>query len=83
MVRWEYRVLSDVSAPELNDLGDDGWEIVAVEWDDDGEILNAFAKRPRDGGGGGGGNGGGGNGGGNNRRRRRPRKPAAPIGPMT
>jgi len=66
MARWEYRVLHDLPAHELNELGDEGWEIVMVEFDDEGEILNAFAKRSKDGGGGGAGGGGGGS-----RRRRR------------
>ena len=88
MVRWEYRVLHDLTAPELSEIGDDGWEFVTVEFDDDGEILNAFAKRPR-GGGGGGGSGGGGGGEGNRRRRRRKGGGGGgggnqqPIGPMS
>lgn len=67
MARWEYRVLHDLPAHELNELGDQGWEFVTVEFDDEGEILNAFAKRAKDGGGG---SGGGGGGGGRRRRRR-------------
>jgi len=84
MVRWEYRVLHDLTAPELGEIGEEGWEITTVEFDEDGEVLNAFAKRPLSGGGGGGGGGGGrrrrrrggggGGGGGGNK---------APIGPMT
>jgi hypothetical protein len=85
MARWEYRVLHDLPAHELNELGDEGWEFVTVEFDDEGEILNAFAKRSKDGGSGGGGSGGGG--GGNRRRRRRTgnKKPSSghAIGPMT
>mgnify|MGYP006919656469 CR=1 FL=1 len=79
VTRWEYRILHDLTAPELNPLGEDGWEFVTVEFDDDGEILNAFAKRPMNGGGqpsstgGGGGQGGGGGGPGNGGRRRRRR----------
>ena len=73
MVRWEYRVLHDLAAHELAELGDEGWEFVTVEFDDEGEILNALAKRQKSGGGGGsnsrrrrrrrGGGGGGGGGG--------------------
>ncbi len=79
MTRWEYRVLHDLSLPQLNELGEEGWEIVTAEFDDEGEIFSALAKRGRSGGGGGGdrkrsrrrrGGGGGGGGGGN-------------IGPMT
>jgi len=84
MGRWEYRVLHDLPAHELNELGDEGWEFVTVEFDDEGEILNAFAKRSK--GGGGGGNSGGGGGGNRNKRRRRGgKKPSSghPIGPMT
>ncbi len=68
MVRWEYRVLHDLQAHELNSLGEEGWEFVTVEFDDEGDILNAFVKRPKSGGSGGGGGGGGG---GSRRRRRR------------
>ncbi len=80
MPRWEYRVLHDTPAHELNEIGDEGWEIVTVEFDDEGEILNAFAKRPKSGGGGGGGGGGG------RRRRRRGgggNKSQDHIGPMS
>ena len=92
MVRWEYRVLHVLTAPELADIGEDGWEFVTVEFDDDGEILNAFAKRPKGGGGGGNhgsGGGGGGGGGGDGQRRRRRRKGGGGggnpnvIGPMS
>ena len=65
MVRWEYRIFHDLTAPELNGLGDEGWDFVTIEFDDEGEILNAFAKRQKSGGGGGGG------GGGRSRKRRR------------
>lgn len=70
-MRWEYRVLHDLQAPELAELGEEGWEIIAAEFDDDGEIWSALAKRPKHGGGGEGGQGGGGGGGGGRRRRRR------------
>ena len=69
--KWEYRIFHDLTAPELNPLGLEGWDFVTVEFDDEGEILNAFAKRPLGGGGGGGGGQGGGGGGGGGRRRRR------------
>ena len=68
MTRWEYRIFHDLTAPDLNPLGEEGWEFVTVEFDDEGDILNAFAKRPRSGGQGG--QGGGGGGGGRRRRRR-------------
>ena len=81
MPRWEYRVLHDTQAHELSEIGDEGWEIVTVEFDDEGEILNAFAKRQKSGGGGGGGGGGG------RRRRRRGggggNKGNEMIGPMS
>jgi len=97
MPRWEYRVLHDTPTPELNELGDEGWEVVTVEFDDEGEILNALAKRSVGGGGDGGGRGGGGGGGGGGgqSRRRRRNKPQGgggggggggghkhPVGPM-
>lgn len=64
MARWEYRVLTDIALPELNELGEEGWEVVTAEFDDEGEIFSALAKRPRN-------DGGGGGGGGRRRRRRR------------
>jgi len=87
--RWEYRIFHDLTAPELNPLGEEGWEFVTVEFDDEGDILNAFAKRSRSGQG----QGGGGGGGGGQRRRRRRGKSGGGggggggdshrIGPMT
>ena len=70
MARWEYRVLQDIALPELNELGEEGWEVVTAEFDDEGEIFSALAKRQRNDGGGGGGRRrrrrrGGGGGGGN------------------
>lgn len=87
--KWEYRIFHDLTAPDLNPLGLEGWDFVTVEFDDEGEILNAFAKRQLSGGGQGGGGQGGGGGGSNRRRRRRPNKGSQGggeghhIGPMT
>jgi hypothetical protein len=90
--KWEYRIFHDLTAPELNPLGLEGWDFVTVEFDDEGEILNAFAKRSLGGGqpsAGGSQGGGGGGAGGNRRRRRRPNKGGQGggsghhIGPMT
>ncbi len=44
--KWEYQILSipksgDV-VPELNKLGDDGWELVQVI------VPNCYLKRPKD-----------------------------------
>ena len=72
MPRWEYRVLHDITSPDLASIGEEGWEIFSIEFDDDGEIFAAVAKRPIGGGGGGGGGGGQpGQGNGGRRRRRR------------
>jgi|GEM_PF-2282826 len=89
--KWEYRIFHDLTAPDLNPLGLEGWEFVTVEFDDEGEILNAFAKRVL--GGGQASNQGGGGGGGSRRRRRRSGGGGGnkgqgggsghPIGPMT
>ncbi len=91
--RWEYRIFHDLTAPELNPLGEEGWEFVTVEFDDEGDILNAFAKRSLSSQGQNqGASGSGGGGGGNQQRRRRRRgKPEGGqgggeghrIGPMT
>jgi hypothetical protein len=82
MVRWEYRVLHDVEAHELNEIGDEGWEIITAEFDEEGDIFSALAKRPS----GGGGGSSGGSAGGNRRRRRRGGNKGGNggnIGPMT
>jgi hypothetical protein len=70
-MKWEYRILHDLTAMDLGEIGEDGWDIVTVEFDDEGEILNAFAKRPLGSGGGQGGQGAGPGGGGQRRRRNR------------
>ena len=58
-VRWEYhtavvRTLSLLSTTvqnsdrsQLDAAGDDGWELVTVLRDDDGQGFRAFFKRPR------------------------------------
>ena len=78
MTRWEYRVLLDISLPALNDLGEEGWEVVTAEFDDEGGIFSALAKRTRSGGGSSGG------GGGDRKRSRRRRSPGGngPSGPL-
>lgn len=83
MPRWEYRVLHDTQAHELTEIGEEGWEVVTVEFDDEGEVLNAFAKRPKSGSGG---SGGGGSSGRSRRRRRGSsggNKGQEMIGPMS
>lgn len=63
MDRWEYRVLASKDIPSslfkqrtreaveeyLNELGDDGWEVVNmdfVDWDGPGSFMG-IAKRPK------------------------------------
>ncbi|MDQ2651891.1 MAG: hypothetical protein M3Z20_02505 [Chloroflexota bacterium] len=41
---WEYLILERSEADRLNDLGREGWELVAVSQADDGVEL--FLKRP-------------------------------------
>jgi hypothetical protein len=49
--RWEYMELVDLQFPKDSDklgkLGDEGWELVAVASDKDGNITHAIFKRPK------------------------------------
>ncbi|MCA9879257.1 MAG: hypothetical protein KC442_15810, partial [Thermomicrobiales bacterium] len=42
--RWEYLILQRTEAGRLNDLGREGWELVAVS--DGAGITEIFLKRP-------------------------------------
>ena len=41
---WEYLILERSQAEQLNDLGREGWELVAVSTAEDG--IQLFLKRP-------------------------------------
>jgi hypothetical protein len=64
LTKWEYRLITSKEAPGatgfrgksreslesyLNELGDDGWEVVAVDWNDmEGHAsFSGLAKRVR------------------------------------
>ena len=67
-MQWEYKVFRELPEAELNDIGDEGWDIVTAEFtEEEGVLTNVLAKRSR------GGRGGGGRGGGGRGRRRGPR----------
>jgi hypothetical protein len=43
MQKWEYKIVSrDISEAELNNLGDQGWELIGFD-----TIYNAYLKRPK------------------------------------
>jgi hypothetical protein len=42
MQKWEYKVVSHPREDELNALGNEGWEMVAID-----EYLTVYLKRPK------------------------------------
>lgn len=50
MQKWEYHrvdLTSDFPEGELNALGEDGWELVALVWHNIQSLYTAFLKRPK------------------------------------
>jgi hypothetical protein len=46
MVKWEYKIeWGNISSDKLNKLGDDGWELVAVERNEATALKKYFFKR--------------------------------------
>lgn len=63
-MQWEYKVFRELPEEELNEIGDEGWDIVTAEFAEEGVLTNVLAKRSL-------GRGGRGRGGGGGRGRRR------------
>ena len=46
MVKWEYKnEWGNISLKKLNELGDEGWELVAVETNDAVALRRCYFKR--------------------------------------
>lgn len=43
---WDYTLTAELTPDDLTRFGDDGWELVSVEWDG-AAIRAAVLKRPR------------------------------------
>ena len=49
-MQWEYMVFRELPEAELNDIGDEGWDIVNAEFtEEEGVLTNVLAKRSRGG----------------------------------
>lgn len=48
MQKWEYRVEECLGDYQLDKLGEQGWELVAVTSNDSGSPLKFYFKRPKD-----------------------------------
>lgn len=48
MQEWEYKIAESLDESDLNELGEDGWELVAVTSNDSGSPLYFYFKRPTD-----------------------------------
>lgn len=47
MQKWEYKVVVRVKDDELNILGAEGWELVAVTFNEYGQPSAFYFKRPK------------------------------------
>jgi len=48
MQKWEYKVMNQLSEAGLNKLGAEGWELVAITFDDSGRSRIFYFKRSKD-----------------------------------
>lgn len=46
MQKWEYLVTENAVESKLNRLGQEGWELVAVTFNDSGSSRTFYFKRP-------------------------------------
>lgn len=45
-LKWEYKVVGRISERDMNNLGQDGWELVNVTFYNNGVISDMIFKRP-------------------------------------
>lgn len=48
-LKWEYKVvrrIGQISERDINNLGQDGWELVTISFYNNGSICNMIFKRP-------------------------------------
>ena len=45
-LKWEYKVVGHISERDMNNLGQDGWELVNVTFYSNGVICDMIFKRP-------------------------------------
>ena len=50
MQKWEYKRLVGyfLTESELNEFGNEGWELIAVTYSDNSGMSHYYFKRPRD-----------------------------------
>ena len=50
-MKYEYKVLHEsnytIVEPDLNRLGEDGWKLISVVWDDDNSLFVAILSREK------------------------------------
>lgn len=50
-MKYEYKVLYEsnykILEPDLNRLGDDGWKLISVVWDNDNSLFVAILSREK------------------------------------
>lgn len=45
-LKWEYKVVGHISVRDMNNLGQDGWELVNFTFYNNGSICDMIFKRP-------------------------------------
>lgn len=45
-LKWEYKIVGHISERDMNNLGQDGWELVGITFYNNGSICDMIFKRP-------------------------------------